>query len=68
VLEGVVIAYNGKHSGGFDKREEVALLAMSKEFARYTLYISIHMYIYTDISIHMYIYSKYTYVYMRDTQ
>ena len=33
-LEGVVIAYNGKHSsGGFGKREEVALVAMGREFA-----------------------------------
>ena len=33
-LEGVVIAYNGKHSsGGFGKREEVALVAMGRELA-----------------------------------
>jgi hypothetical protein len=32
-LEGVVIAYNGKRSGGFAKRDEVSLLAMGREFA-----------------------------------
>ena len=33
-LEGVVIAYNGKHSvGGFGKKDEVALISMGREFA-----------------------------------